>query len=79
MIANFFFLPIIGKLAKNELAISSMVHLISLILLVFYFEISGNDINDEHPLNMHIISVILLVFHFEISGNEVNDEHRLII
>ena len=43
-------------------------------LLVFHFEISGNDAKEEHPQNIHIISVTLIVFHCEISGKDVNDE-----
>ena len=46
---------------------------------VFHFEISGNDINEEHPLNKLHISVTLEVFHFEMSGNDINDEHPLSI
>ena len=49
--------------------------LISLILLVFHFEISGNDDNDSQSENIKQISLILSAFHFEISGNEDNDEH----
>ena len=46
-------------------------------LLVFHFEISGKDDNDEHPINILLILVTLLVFHFEISGKDDNDEHLL--
>ena len=45
-------------------------------LLVFHFEISGKDDNDEHPLKKQTIFLkTLLVFHFEISGKDINDEH----
>ena len=43
-------------------------------LLVFHFEISGKDINDEQRENKSLIFVTLLVFHFEISGKDINDE-----
>ena len=49
--------------------------LISVTLIVFHFEISGNDINDEHSQNKDFILITLLVFHFEISGISFNDEH----
>ena len=42
-------------------------------LLVFHFEISGNLINDEHPLNKLLTFLKLIVFHFEISGNSDKD------
>ena len=42
-------------------------------LLIFHFEISGNNVNDEHLSNKVDILVILFVFHFEISGIVVND------
>ena len=51
------------------------IPLISETLLVFHFEISGNDINDEHPLNILLILETLFVFHFEISGYDFNDVH----
>jgi len=43
-------------------------------LFVFQFDISGKDVNDEHPENKHDIFVTLFVFHFEISGNDDKDE-----
>ena len=51
--------------------------LIFLTLIVFHFEISGKDVNDDHNLKIYIILVTLLVFHFEISGKDDNDEHSL--
>ena len=33
----------------------------SVTLLVFHFEISDNDDNDEHPLNIHLILITLLI------------------
>jgi len=42
---------------------------------VFHFDISGKDINDEHPVNINSILVTLDVFHFDISGKDINDEH----
>ena len=44
-------------------------------LLVFHFEISGKDDNDEHSRNIPLIQITLEVFHFEISGKDFNDEH----
>ena len=44
-------------------------------LLVFHFEISGIDDNDEHLKNKPSIIITLLVFYFEISGKDNNDEH----
>ena len=44
-------------------------------LLVFHFEISDKDDNEEHSENIPLISITLFVFHFEISGNDDNDEH----
>ena len=38
------------------------IQLILVKLLVFHFEISGKDDNDEHPLNILPIFVILLIF-----------------
>jgi hypothetical protein len=38
-------------------------------------DISGNDINDEHSLNIQFISSTLIVFHLDISGNDTNDEN----
>ena len=48
--------------------------LISVTLFVFHFEISGNDINDEHSPNNDFILITLLVFHIEISGNDDKEE-----
>ena len=47
---------------------------IYLILLVFHFEISGKDFNDEHPENNPSIDLTFSVFHFEISGKDFKDE-----
>ena len=55
--------------------ISENIYLILLTLEVFHFEISGNDDNDEHPLNIRLILLTLEVFHFDISCNDDNDEH----
>jgi hypothetical protein len=49
--------------------------LISITLLVSHIEISGKDINDEHPSNILLISLTLLVFHFEMPGKDDSDEH----
>ena len=54
---------------------SQTIKLILKTLLVFHFEISGNDDNDLHSQNILLISITLLVFHFEISGKEDKDEH----
>ena len=43
--------------------------LIFLTLLVFHFDISGNDFNDKHLQNILLLFVTLLVLHFDISGN----------
>ena len=51
------------------------ISLISIILFVFHFDISGNDFNDEHPANNPLILVTLFVFHFDISGNDFKEEH----
>ena len=51
------------------------IKLKSVTLLVFQFEISGKDDNDEHPKNIRLKLVALLVFQFEISGKDNNDEH----
>ena len=48
--------------------------MISVTLLVFHFEISGKDFNDEHPENNPFIFAICSVFHFEISGKDFKDE-----
>jgi len=45
------------------------------IIIVFHFEISGKDDNDEHLQNNQFIFLTLLVFHLEISGKDNNDEH----
>ena len=42
---------------------------------MLHLEISGNDINDEHPLNKKDILLILVKFHLEISGKDNSDEH----
>ena len=46
-------------------------------LEVFHLDISGNDINEEHSLNMKLISLTLEVFNLDISGNDINEEHSL--
>ena len=43
--------------------------------MLFYFEISGKNNNEEHSLNIELISITLLIFHFEISGKDNKDEH----
>ena len=43
-------------------------------LLIFHFEISGNDLNEEHPENILLILLTFSVFHLDISGKEINDE-----
>ena len=48
--------------------------MIGVILLIFHFEISGKDDNDEQKTNIQLILIIFLVFHFEISGNDDNDK-----
>ena len=40
--------------------------LILVTILVFHFDISGNDFNDEHSANKNLILVTLFVFHFDI-------------
>ena len=42
---------------------------------VSHFDISGNDNNEEHPLNIYFISVTFEVSQFDISGKDDNDEH----
>ena len=44
-------------------------------LLIFHFEISGKDNNDEHLENIDDILVAFLVLHSEISGRFFNDLH----
>ena len=61
-------------LIHNEHALN--IPLILVTLLIFHFEISGKDSNDEHPSNKYDKLVTLFVFHFEISGNDFNDEHK---
>ena len=46
-------------------------------LEVFHFDISGNDINDEQPLNIPLKLVLISVLQLEISGKDFNDEHSL--
>ena len=43
--------------------------------IVFHFDISGNDIIEEHSPSIPFKSTTFLVFHFDISGNDINDEH----
>jgi len=45
------------------------------IILIFQFEISGKDLNNERLLNRYFILIRLFVFYFEISGNDDNNEH----
>ena len=45
-------------------------------LLVFQFDISGNDIKDEQPRNISFKLVILIVFQSDISGKDIKDEQN---
>ena len=47
--------------------------LILVTLLVFHVEMSGNDDNDLHFLNILLIDLNLFVFHLEMSGNDIKD------
>ena len=58
---------------------NSKIHFILVMLLIFHFEISGKDNNDEYLLSKKLISVSLLVFHFERSNKDNNNLHSLII
>ena len=40
---------------------------------VFHFEISGKELNEEHPKNKDCICVTFLVSQFEISGKDDKD------
>ena len=42
-------------------------------LSVFHFDISGNDIKEEHPLNKWLILLIFLISHLSKSGKEIKD------
>ena len=42
-----------------------------------HFDISGNDDNDKHLLNIYPIFFTLVVFQFDILGNDDKDEHSL--
>ena len=42
---------------------------------MFHFDISGNEIKDEHDKNILSIFSTFLVFHFDISGIDLNEEH----
>ena len=44
---------------------------------MLHLDISGNDTNDEHLLNIPFIYVILLAFHLDKSGNDDSDEQLL--
>ena len=44
-------------------------------LEVFQLDISGNDINELHPLNIEIKLLTLQIFHLDISGNDINELH----
>ena len=48
------------------------MQLISVTCFVSHFDISGNDINEEHPKNKPLISFIFEVFHSDISGKDFN-------
>ena len=50
------------------------IPLISVTLLVFHLDISGNEDIDEHSKNNPLKLVTLFVFHLDISGMEVNEE-----
>ena len=41
--------------------------------LTFHLEMSGNEINEEHPQNKKDILNTFAVFHFEISGISFKD------
>ena len=43
-------------------------------LIIFHFEISGNDFNDEHSSNIPSILLIFFKFQFDISGNYFKEE-----
>ena len=47
--------------------------LIIFILLVFHFDISGNDSNDEHPKNNPENLSNFSVFQLEMSGIDINE------
>ena len=49
------------------------MELILLTLEVFNLDISGNDINEEHPPHLKLIFKTLQVFHLDISGNDINE------
>jgi hypothetical protein len=38
-------------------------------------DISGNEINEEHPEKINSKFVKDIIFHFEISGKDIKDEH----
>ena len=44
-------------------------------LIVFQFDISGNDIKVLHPRNIHARLLTLEVFHFDKSVNLFNEIH----
>ena len=44
----------------------------SIIFEVFHFDISGNEVNLVHLLNIEFILLTFEIFHFDISGNEDN-------
>ena len=48
--------------------------MILLLLLLFLFEISGNDTNEIHSKNILLKPIMISEkFHFEISGNDINE------
>ena len=40
---------------------------------LFYFNITGNDINELQLENILLIYLTLLVSHFDIAGNDINE------
>ena len=49
----------------------------AIILSIFQFEISGKDINDEHPQNKQVIILTMFKSHLEISGNAFNNVKKI--
>ena len=47
---------------------------ISVILIVFHFDISGKDFNDEQFSNKAKKLLTLVIFHLDMSGIQINDE-----
>ena len=46
---------------------------------VFHLDISGNEINKSHCLNIPAIPLTFEVSHFDISGIEISDLHIVLI